>query len=44
MEEMKWFSSAMLGVLTAMKLGLGLALSESLGQRNEDMACPKSAT
>jgi hypothetical protein len=28
MEEMKWFSSAMLGVLTANNLGIGLALAE----------------
>jgi hypothetical protein len=27
-EEMKWFSSAMLGVLTANNLGIGLALAE----------------
>jgi hypothetical protein len=26
MEEMKWFSSAMLGVLAVNKLGFGLAL------------------
>jgi hypothetical protein len=35
MDEMKWFSSAMLGVL-AQKLGFGLALAEicqTLGQQ-----------
>jgi hypothetical protein len=28
MEEMKWFSSAMLGVMAANNLGFGLALAE----------------
>jgi hypothetical protein len=28
MEEMKWFSSSVLGVLTANNLGFGLGLSE----------------
>jgi hypothetical protein len=28
MEQMKWFSSAMLGVLAVNKLGFGLALTE----------------
>jgi hypothetical protein len=28
MEEMKWFSSAMLGVLAANNLGIGLALAK----------------
>jgi hypothetical protein len=28
MEEMKWFSSSVLGVLTANNLGIGLALAE----------------
>ena len=29
MEKMKWFSSALLGVLAANKLGFGLALAET---------------
>jgi hypothetical protein len=49
MEEMKWFSSAVLSVLAANNLGFGLALagiSQTFGQQqcNRDMACPKSAT
>jgi hypothetical protein len=49
MEEMKWFSSAMLGVLAVNKIGFGLALAEicqTLGVRlcQDHMACPKSAT
>ena len=50
MEEMKWFSSAMLDVLVANNLGFHLmALAEicqSFGQQQiqEDMACPKSAS
>ena len=45
MEEMKWFSSALLGVLAANKLGFGLALAEvcyTFGQQQcqETMACP----
>ena len=50
MEEMKWFSSAMLDVLAANVLGFGLALlpeiCQTFGKRQcqTDMACPKSAT
>jgi hypothetical protein len=50
MEEMKWFSRAMLGVLAVNKLGFGLALSETICQSfvkrqcHRDMECPKSAT
>ena len=49
MEKMKWFSSAMLGVLAANNLGFGLAPAEicqTFGQRQckELMACPKSAS
>ena len=49
-EEMKWFSSAMLGVLAANNLGFGLAVAEmccqTLGQQqcHGGMECPKSAT
>ena len=47
---MKWFSSAMLGLIAANNLGFGLALAEicqtSFGkqQSHGGMACPKSAT
>ena len=46
---MKWFSSAMLGVLAANNLGFGLAVAEicqTFGQQQcqMHMACPKSAT
>ena len=46
---MKWFSSAMLGLIAANNLGFGLALAEicqTFGQQqcHMDMACPKSAT
>ena len=37
MEEMKWFSSALLGVLAADKLGFGLCMAEicqTFGQRH----------
>jgi hypothetical protein len=51
MEEMKWFSSAMLGVLASNNLGFGFSLalaeiSQPFGQQqcHMDMACPKSAT
>jgi hypothetical protein len=51
MEEMKWFSSAMLDVLGANNLGFGLALAEicqtTVGQRHQchrDMVPPKSVT
>jgi hypothetical protein len=49
-EEMKWFSSVMLGVLTANNLGCGLAVEEiccqTLGQQqcHGGMTYPKSAT
>jgi hypothetical protein len=47
---MKWFISAMLGVLAANNLGFGWALAEQIwqtfGQRqcHQDMTSPKSAT
>ena len=50
MEEMKWFSSAMLDVLAANVLGFGLALlpeiCQTFGKRqwHSVMPCPKSAT
>ena len=49
MEEMKWFSSAMLGVLAARNLGFGWALAEickTFGKQQSygGMACPKLAT
>jgi hypothetical protein len=50
MEEMKWFSSAMLGVLAANNLGFAwLSWPESAKhldhqQCQGDMACQKSAT
>jgi hypothetical protein len=49
MEEMKWFSSAMLGVLAANNLGFAwlswLESAKRLGQLQcqGDMTCPKSA-
>jgi hypothetical protein len=48
MDEMKWFSSAMLGVLAANNLGfawLWLRSAKPFGQRQcqGDMSCPKSA-
>jgi hypothetical protein len=48
MEEMKSFSSAMLGVFAATTLGFGLALAEicqTFGQQScqGDMACPEPA-
>ena len=48
MEEMKWSSSVLPGVLAANSLGFGLALAEicqTFGQRQrqEGMVCPKSA-
>ena len=50
MEDMKWFSSALLGVLAANSLGFGLALAETrktpFGQQQcqGKMTCPNSAT
>jgi hypothetical protein len=51
MEEMKWSSSGLLGVLAANNhgFGFGLALAEicqTFGQQQcqEGMTCPKSAT
>jgi hypothetical protein len=49
MEEMKWSSSGLLGVLAANNLRFGLALAEicqTFGQQQccRDTACPKSAT
>ena len=51
MEEMKWFSSAMLGVLTSNNLGVACAClwlksAKLFGQRQcqEGTACPKLAT
>jgi hypothetical protein len=47
MEEMKWSSSGLFGVLGAKNLGFGLALSkicQTFGSQlcQEGMACPKS--
>jgi hypothetical protein len=48
MEEMKWLSSAMLGVLAANNLGFAWLWPESANHFDQqqcqgDMACPKSA-
>ena len=49
MEEVKWSSSGLLGVLAANNLGFCLALAEicqtfgAATQGQEGMACPKSA-